>query len=114
MYAVSPALLYHSRYIRDEVMLTSLLVILVICLFRYLETRSTLAGRHGVALAFAFLTMEASFIFGAIFGMFLLLALIAQLWTAAWPGERWQGRRASFRGLMAAGLPLLVIGLICW
>ena len=113
MYAVSPALLYHSRYIRDEVMLTSLLVILVICLFRYLETRSTswLVGT-AVALAFAFLTMEASFIFGAIFGMFLLLALIAQLWTAAWPGERWQGRRASFRGLMAAGLPLLVIGLI--
>jgi uncharacterized protein (TIGR03663 family) len=40
MYTVSPALVYHSRYIRDEVMLTSLLVILVICMFRYLETRS--------------------------------------------------------------------------
>ena len=87
MYTISPALLYHSRYIRDEVMLTSLIVLLVAAIFRYLATRKTgwLVG-VAVTLAFAFLTMEASFIFGGIFGIFLVLALAAQLWATAWPG----------------------------
>ena len=113
MYTVSPALVYHSRYIRDEVMLTSLLVILIACIFRYLETRTQpwLVG-SAIALGFAFLTMEASFIFGAIFGAFLVLALAAQLWTALWPGQRGTNRRNGFRGLTAAGLPLLIIGLL--
>ncbi len=113
MYTVSPALLYHSRYIRDEVMLTSLLVILVICMFRYLEDRSLpwLVGT-AVTLALAFLTMEASFIFGGIFGIFLVLALTAQLLTARWPGKNGDARRGSFRVLAAVALPLLVLGLV--
>ncbi|MGE5601915.1 MAG: flippase activity-associated protein Agl23, partial [Nitrososphaerales archaeon] len=113
MYTVSPALVYYSRYIRDEVMLTTLLVILVICMFRYLEERSLpwLAGT-AVTLAFAFLTMEASFIFGGAFGIFLVLVLTAQLFTAAWPGENGDARRASFRMLAAVALPLLVAGLL--
>ncbi len=113
MYTVSPALVYHSRYIRDEVMLTSLLVILVICLFRYLEERSLpwLVGT-AVTLGFAFLTMEASFIFGGIFGIFLVLALTAQLWASVWPGENGASRRGSFRMLAGIALPLLVIGLV--
>ncbi len=113
MYTVSPALVYHSRYIRDEVMLTSLLVILVICMFRYLEERSLpwLVGT-AVTLAFAFLTMEASFIFGGVFGIFLVLALAAQLLTATWPGQNGGARRGSFRVLVAAALPLLFVGLL--
>ncbi len=113
MVTVSPALVYHSRYIRDEVMLTSLLVILVICMFRYLETRarSWLVGA-AVALGFAFLTMEASFIFGGIFGAFMVLALAAQLWIAVWPGERSDKRRNGYRALTAVALPLLAIGLL--
>ena len=113
MYTVSPALVYHSRYIRDEVMLASLLVILVICIFRYLETRAQpwLVGT-AVTLGFAFLTMEASFIFGAIFGAFLVLALAAQLWAAVWPGERSEHRRNGYRALIAAALPLLIISLL--
>ena len=88
MYTISPALLYHSRYIRDEVMLTALLVLLVIAMFRYLETRSTKwLVWTAVALGLAFLTMEASFIFGGMFGIFLVLALAAQLWASAWPGD---------------------------
>jgi uncharacterized protein (TIGR03663 family) len=113
MYTVSPALLYHSRYIRDEVMLTSLLVIMVICLFRYLEERSLpWLVASAVTLGFSFLTMEASFIFGGIFGGFLVLAFAAQLWASAWPGDNGESRRASFRMLAGLALPLLVIGLV--
>ena len=112
MYAISPALLYHSRYIRDEVMLTALLVFLVIAMFRYLETRSTKwLVWNAVALAFAFLTMEASFIFGGLFGIFLLLAFAAQLWASVWPGDDAGPRRQSFRILVAVALPLMAVGL---
>ncbi len=113
MYTVSPALVYHSRYIRDEVMLTSLLVLLIVCMFRYLETREQpwLIGT-AVTLGLAFLTMEASFIFGAIFGSFLVLALAAQLWTAVWPGDRSANRRNGFRLLTTVSLTLLIIGLL--
>ncbi len=113
MYAVSPALVYHSRYIRDEVVLTSLLVILVVCMFRYLETRTQpwLVGA-AVTLGFAFLTMEASFIFGGIFGIFLVLALAAQLWTAAWPDDKGPSRRNGYRTLAGVALPLLIVGLL--
>jgi hypothetical protein len=66
-------------------------------------------------LALAFLTMEASFIFGGIFGIFLLLALTAQFWRSEWPvGERSEipgRRRFSFRILMGVALPALAVGL---
>ena len=86
MLAISPALLYYSRYIRDEVMLCTLLVLLALCMFRYMESRSTgWLIATAVTLAFAFLTMEASFIFGGVFGGFLVLALAVQLWVINWP-----------------------------
>ncbi len=110
MFAISPALLYYSRYIRDEVMLCALLVLLVIAMFRYLETRSTrwLVGT-AVTLGFAFLTMEASFIFGGLFGGFLILALAAQLWAVRWPITQ---RRSSFRIMLGVALGSLLLGLL--
>ena len=90
-------------------MLTSLLVILVICMFRYLEERTLpwLVGT-AVTLGFAFLTMEASFIFGGMFGIFLVLALAAQLWACGLARRRTAARGASsFRALVAVALPLL-------
>jgi predicted membrane-bound mannosyltransferase/DNA-binding beta-propeller fold protein YncE len=117
MFAISPALVYYSRYIRDEVMLSALLVLLIIAMFRYMETRgrSSLEGSTkwliwiAVTLGVAFLTMEASFIFGALFGIFLVLALAAQLWAAAWPiGPR----RSSYRLAVGVALPSLALGLL--
>ena len=110
MFAISPALLYHSRYIRDEVMLCSLLALLVVAMFRYLETRSAKwLIWTAVALGLAFTTMEASFIYGGLFGIFLVLALTAQLWAIPWPEA---SRRTSFRVLVGAALPLLAVGLL--
>ncbi len=86
MFTISPALLFHSRYIRDEVILCALLVLLVVAMFRYLATRQTKwLIWTAVALGLALTTMEASFIFGGIFGIFLLLALAVRLWTCPWP-----------------------------
>ncbi len=109
IYTISPALLYHSRYIRDEVILCSLLVLLVAGMFHYLKTRKEKwLLLVAATLALAFLTMEASFIFGGVFGIFLILVLFAQLWRSEWPvGDR----RRSYRILIGAGVPALIVGI---
>ena len=111
MYTISPALLYHSRYIRDEVMLTALLVLLVAAMFRYLETRQTKwLVWTAVTLGLAFTTMEASFIFGGLFGIFF--------WCWPWPasfgsstGRGGAGARGTSAVALGVALPLLVAGL---
>ncbi len=110
MFAISPALLFHSRYIRDEVALCALLVLMSVTIFRYLQTRQArwLYGT-AVVLALAFTTMEASFIFGGIFGAFLIFALAAELWRAAWPDT---GRRYSYRLAVSVAGPLLAAGAV--
>ena len=111
MFTISPALLFHSRYIRDEVILCALLVLLVVAMFRYLATRQTKwLIWTAAALGLALTTMEASFIFGGIFGIFLLLALATQLWLLDWPDGA--GARENFRRALSVGLPALVAGLI--
>ena len=42
-----------------------------------------MADLHRGRAGLAFLTMEASFIFGGVFGGFLVLALAVQLWAAS-------------------------------
>ncbi len=109
MFSISPALLYHSRYIRDEIMLTALLVLLAVGMLRYLETRSTnWLYAVAVTLALALTTMEASFIFGAVFGIYLILSLGAQLWLARWPDVR---RGSIFRMAAAVSIPAVCFGL---
>ncbi len=120
MLAISPALLYYSRYIRDEVMLCALLALLALSMFRYLESRSTgWLIATALALGFAFLTMEASFIYGGVFGGFLVLALAAQLWAVDWSAlgasaEEGQSRRFSFRVVLLVALTALALGMLCY
>jgi uncharacterized protein (TIGR03663 family) len=110
MYAISPALLYHSRYIRDEVMLTALTVLLAIGLFRYMETRGTKwLVWTAVVLGLALTTMEASFILGGIFGIYLVLALAGQLWLMAWSAA---GQRGPYRVAVGVALPALLVGML--
>jgi uncharacterized protein (TIGR03663 family) len=89
MFAISPALLFYSRYLRDEIIIAAFSVALVVSLFRYFETR---AGRWlyavAVLLALAFATMEMAFILGGFFGFFLVLDTVARIWPWDWPALR--------------------------
>ena len=71
---VSPSLLFHSRYIRDDIFIATFTTLWALGAFRYLETRRlrwlTLMV---LAMAFGFVTMENSFITGAVFGAFFVL-----------------------------------------
>jgi uncharacterized protein (TIGR03663 family) len=102
----SPALLYHSRYIRHDIYLIFFVVLLVILAFRYRETG---AGRWltwlAVALGLSFTTMEASFIYAILFVIFFLLWTLVKVMAAPWqvPGYRW-----PFLGVLAAGALLTI------
>ena len=68
-----------------------------------------MADLDGSCTRVRFLTMEASFIFGGLFGGFLILALAAQLWFGEW---RIPERRVSYRVLAGVALPVLLLGLV--
>lgn len=71
--AVSPSLLFHSRYIRDDIFMALWTAGWSYCAFRFLETRRPRwAIAMAVVMAFTFVTMENAFISGAIIGAFLV------------------------------------------
>lgn len=87
---ISPFILYFSRYIRHDILVIAWVLLAVIAIFRYLESREErelilLAA----ALALMLATMEISFIYLAIFASFLLASGIGRyklswvLWRSA-------------------------------
>ncbi len=97
---VSPSLLFHSRYIRDDIFIATLTTLWALCAFRYLETRRYrwLLGMV-LAMAFSFATMENSFITGAIFGAFFVLLALYQ-------AIEWR--------VFVAVMPILPLGLVSY
>ena len=70
---VSPSLLFHSRYIRDDIYIAFFLMIWVYAAFRYLDTRqSKWLTAIALGMVFGILAMEAHFISGAILGVFFV------------------------------------------
>lgn len=68
---ISPSLLFHSRYIRDDIFIAFFLMVWIYGAFRFLETnerRWLIAVTLGAVLGI--LAMEAHFISGAILGIF--------------------------------------------
>lgn len=78
MFAISPAILYYTRYIRDEPFMLLFLVWLVLMIFRYFDTRqSKYLIVMMIPYALMFSSMEISYIFAGLFiGFFLLYALL--------------------------------------
>jgi uncharacterized protein (TIGR03663 family) len=70
---ISPSLLFHSRYIRDDIFIALFLMVWIYGAFRYLETqerRWLVAVTLGMILGI--LAMEAHFMSGAILGIFFV------------------------------------------
>jgi uncharacterized protein (TIGR03663 family) len=109
---ISPALLFYSRYLRDEVALCALSVALVISIFRYLETRSARwLSITAVVLALAFTTTEVAFILGGLIGLFFLLVVALRLWSRAWPAVSY---RQSYRLALSVTVAALLWGGAFW
>src|SRR5690606_15331443 len=146
MVTISPSLLFHSRYIRDDIYIALFSMIWAYGAFRYLDSR-VLSGAAGngalrplreqsrlrwlivmmLGMAFGFVTMENSFIHGALFGLFFAVLALWQViggrvfWAAApalfGAGAGFWLFEAEQRGLglvvagvgVAAALALLVV-----
>ncbi len=97
---VSPSLLFHSRYIRDDIFIATFTTLWALGAFRYLETRRyRWLMLMVLAMGFSFVTMENSFITGAVFGAFFVLLA---LWQAI-----------SWRTLVVIG-PAIPLGIVAY
>lgn len=101
MVTISPTILFHSRYIRDDIFMAFFTLVWIYGAFRYLDLRRMRYLVIMVAgMAFGFATMENHFIHGAIIGSFFVgLAL----WQAAGP-----------RAVVTVAAPLVVGGGAWW
>jgi len=91
---ISPSILYHARYIRQEAFILVWVTLTVLCLWRYLEDRQPgwLAGLSA-ALAFHATDKATSFLAVALLMVFLSPLALWQLYRARrkFPaGQRWQ------------------------
>src|SRR5947209_4398748 len=74
MLAISPAFVYFSRFIRDDIYLACFTLLLFICLVKYLESpRPHWLYIGAAACALAMASMEAAYLTFFIFGSFLIL-----------------------------------------
>lgn len=76
MLLISPVILYHNRYIRDETFVIFFALLMIVGLFYWLDDgRPRWLYMTTAAMALMFTTMESSYIQDAIFGVFAVLAL---------------------------------------
>ncbi len=89
MCAISPAILYYTRYIRDEPFMLLLLVWLVLMIFRYLDTRQP-RWLYVMTIPYAlmFTAMEVAFIFAGLFMAFFLLYALLDIARDPWTNNR--------------------------
>jgi uncharacterized protein (TIGR03663 family) len=118
MFAISPGFLYFSRFIREDIFAAFWEMLLFVAIIRYLDERRDLYFYLAcAALAFLFSTKEVAFITAFIFGTFLFVFMIWELWQRQ---ERDPRGLASFDLVIVLGtlcLPLtsaLVIRLLGW
>lgn len=85
MLLISPYVSYYSRYIRHDVYLIVFGLIVFIATWYYIRERKTrYLWWFTIGLVLMFATMEASFIYIAIFGSFLVIRLLALVAGAPW------------------------------
>ena len=83
MLAFSPAMLYFSRFARNDILVAVWTLGLVICMWRYIDERRNRYLYIGAALlAFAFATKETAYIVTTTLGLYLFLVVMSQHWPA--------------------------------
>ncbi len=108
--AVSPSMVYFSRFTREDIYMACFTLLIVVGVARYLRTRRgywLLIAAAAFALSYA--TKEATFLTVAIFGSFLGALIVWEL------GSRWQlhiderARVALARYLPRTGAPIALV-----
>lgn len=108
MIAISPGMVYFSRFIRDDIYLATFALILFICIVRYLEThqnRYVYAG--AVAFALGLAAMEAAYLLALTFGSFLLVEGLRE-YLSARPGPVLAALKATSIDTWLTGVAIFV------
>ncbi len=104
---LSPALLFHSRYIRHDIYAAFGAILVYYTVFRYLhEPRERWIHATAVALAFLFITKEVSFMYGAIIGGFLVLLWVTDLLRGETTIAEWKRHPALSMAVLLLSLVL--------
>ena len=83
MLAVSPTMLYFSRFARNDIIMAVWTLGLVVCMWRYLdEGRNRYLYAAAAFLALAFATKETAYLVTGILGLYLVMVILFR----AWPG----------------------------
>jgi len=132
MVTISPSLLFHSRYIRDDIFISLFTMVWVYGVMRYLDVQDGKRYRWllvmVVSMGLAFATMENAFIQGAVIGIFLAALAIWQIvkervfvaispvlfgvGIGFWLYEN--GQSALGLGLAALGVVVMFVLLVMW
>lgn len=123
MAAISPSLLFHSRYIRDDIFISFFTTVWVYGAMRFLDVQDRNRYRWlmvmVVSMGLAFATMENAFIHGAFLGLFfgglaLWQILRERFFLAAAPALLGVGIGFGLYegGIVAAGIALAAIGVV--
>ncbi|VAW31029.1 Permease of the drug/metabolite transporter (DMT) superfamily, partial [hydrothermal vent metagenome] len=85
LFLISPFITYYSRYIRHDIYVIVFSMIIFIAIWYYFrEKRDAYLWWFAAGMALMFATKEVSFIYVAIFGSFIIVRLLPQIWTAPW------------------------------
>lgn len=85
LFLISPFITYYSRYIRHDIYVIVWAMIIFIAIWHYFQERQEkYLWWFAAGNALMFSTKEVSFIYVAIFGSFLILRLLPQIWLAPW------------------------------
>lgn len=108
---ISPFMLYYSRYARNESFVVVWALLMAIALFNYMEAReSKWLYLMAAATALLYTTKEVSYIYVAIWMLFLGLIFLRDMFAEAWPNSALKPLfvgsfyLAVAAGLIAAGL----------
>ncbi|MDF1499502.1 MAG: TIGR03663 family protein [Anaerolineales bacterium] len=89
MMVFSPYMLYYSRYVRNEMLVVPMALLMFYAVFRYFETRHVKwLYLLAASLALHFTTKETSFIYTAQLLLFLGLYFAWQVLSASWSNSR--------------------------
>ena len=82
LFLFSPSILFHSRYIRNDIYIVFFSMIWVYCMFRFVEERRLKWLYFTVtAMALGFAAKENQFMSGTVFGVFMVGAALWRWWT---------------------------------
>ncbi|GAC1472337.1 MAG: hypothetical protein PVS3B1_11580 [Ktedonobacteraceae bacterium] len=114
--AISPSMLYYSRFAREDIYMACFTLLLIVAVGRYMRDRR---GGWLIVAALAFVlsyaTKEATFLSIAVFGSFFVGLLVWELGTRIPVRARLRSKAAYVRYIPATAAPLglVVLALLC-